>query len=212
MNFLFAEFPHVVGALDCTHVPIIAPFKNEDQYVDKDGNHSLKVQMIVNHRGAITHLSAHWPGSVHDLRILQESDFYHILTQHLLGNKFILGDSGYQCMANLLTPYPVADTEKEYFNTCLSQTCIKVECVFGQMKKKFQCLYRKPDYQPEAMCNIIRACCFLWNYGLICGDNKGYSPDHYVIEDHAQLLQDLGATPGGELVHNQMCNYLWRHK
>ena len=114
----FVEFPHVVGAIDCTHIPIIAPFKDEDQYIDYNGDHSLNVQMVVNHRGAITNLSAHWPGSVHDLRVLQESDLYHVLTQHMLGNKFLLGDSGYQCMSNLLTPYPVDDTEeKEYFNT-----------------------------------------------------------------------------------------------
>ena len=62
--------------------------------------------------------------------------YNHVLTQHLLGNKFLIGDLGYQCMANLLTPYAVDDTdEKEYFNTCLSQTHVKDECVFGQMKK-----------------------------------------------------------------------------
>ena len=128
----FAEFPHIAGAIDCTHIPIPAPQKDEDQYVDKDGNHSLNVQMVVNHRGAITHLSSRWPGSVHCLRILQESDLYHVLTRHLLGNKFLLGDAGYVCMANLLTPYHVADTDKkEYLNTCLSRTRIKVECVFG---------------------------------------------------------------------------------
>ena len=69
--------------------------------------------MVVNHRGAITNLVARWPGSVHDLRILKESDLHLVLQSNLLGNKFLLGDSGYQCWTNLLTPYPVEDTEEK---------------------------------------------------------------------------------------------------
>ena len=103
--------------------------------------------------------------------------------------------------------------EKEYFNQCLVQTRVKVECVFGQLKKKFQCLTKRPDYQPKMMCKIIRACAFLWNLGILCGDNKGYNPEEYVIEDEEELSTDeIDPTPGGEIVCNHICHYLWRHK
>ena len=69
--------------------------------------------MVVNHHGAITNLVARWPGSVHDLRILKESDLHLVLQSNLLGNKFLLGDSGYTCWRNLLTPYPVEDTDEK---------------------------------------------------------------------------------------------------
>ena len=89
-----------------------------------------------------------------------------------------------------------------------------MECVFGQMKKKFQVLTKKPDYSPDVMCKIVRACSFLWNFGLITGDNKGYCPDDYVIEDEDQLQDsdDEGETPGGALVRNRISRYLWDHK
>ena len=99
--------------IDCTKIPIIAPTKWSDQYIDYKGSFSLNVQMVVNHRGAITHLSSHWPGSVHDLHILKESDLHLVLQSNLLGNKFLLGNSGYQCWTNLLTPYAVEDTDEK---------------------------------------------------------------------------------------------------
>ena len=67
--------------------------------------------MVVNHRGFITQYSARWPGSVHDSRILNESDLQRVLDQHLLGNYYIIGDLGYKCQMNLLTPYGSEETE-----------------------------------------------------------------------------------------------------
>ena len=118
--FVLAEFPNYVGAIDCTHIPVRPPNKNRDQYKDKDGIFSLNVQAVINHRGAITHLSPHWPGSVHDMRILKEgdkSDLQQVLDLHLLGNKYLVGDQGYKCQTNLLTPYPTKENaKKEHFN------------------------------------------------------------------------------------------------
>ena len=37
--------------------------------------------------------------------ILNESDLQRVLDQHLLGNYYLIGDSGYKCQTNLLTPY-----------------------------------------------------------------------------------------------------------
>ena len=98
------------------------------------------------------------------------------------------------------------------FNICLSKTRVRVECVFGQMKRKFACLTKRPDYRPEQMVNIIKACCFLWNYGLICGDNKGYSPDEYVVQDIDELDAKITESEGGRLIRDIMCDYLWDHK
>ena len=181
-NFFFAEFPNCVGVIDCTQVPVRPPKDNRDQYKDKDGIFSLNVQAVVNHRGAIIHLSPHWPGSVHDTRILKESDLQQVLDLHLLGNKYIIGDQGYKCQTNLLTPYPMEETaKKEHFNISLLQTRVKVECVFGQLKCKFACLAKRPDLKPDEMVHVVRACVFLWNFGLITGDNKGYNPEEYMI-------------------------------
>ena len=41
------RFPHVIGAIDCTHVEILSPKKDiEVDYVNRKGRHSINVQVI----------------------------------------------------------------------------------------------------------------------------------------------------------------------
>ena len=108
---LFAEFPNCVGVIDCTHIPVKPPKDRREQFICRHGYFSINVQMVVNHRGFVTHYSARWPGSVHDSRILNESDLQCVMDQHLLGNYYIIGDQGYKCQTNLLTPYASEETE-----------------------------------------------------------------------------------------------------
>ena len=87
-----------------------------------------------------------------------------------------------------------------------------MECVFGQLKCKFQCLSKRPDYDPTVMIKVIKSCIFLWNYGLLCGDNKGYMPDDYPVEDQDELDARIMVSAGGRLVRDIVCDYLWQHK
>ena len=43
--YLLGHFPGVIGAIDGTHVPIIAPAEDEHLYVNRKGFHSLNVQV-----------------------------------------------------------------------------------------------------------------------------------------------------------------------
>ena len=62
------------------------------------------------------------------------------------------------------------------------------------------------------MVHVIRACVFLWNLGIITGDNKGYSPEDYVVEEEAKLNNDISASEGGKIVRDIVADYLWKHK
>ena len=210
---LFSEFPHVAGCVDGTFIPIYSPHKNPEQFVNRHQQFSLNCQLCVNHRGALTHLSCRWPGSVHDIRIFHESHLQEVMDLGLLGHRYLLGDSGYQLQSNMMVPYVPANTEeKEYFNTCLSKTRCKVECVIGMLKKKFACLATPIHYQPAEVCHIVKACGFLWNFGLLTGDNKGYDPDDFIVENGVELKTDLQSTTGGVFRRNTLCRYLWSHK
>ena len=59
---------------------------------------------------------------------------------------------------------------------------------------------------------IIKACIFLWSYGLICGDNKRYMPDNYPINDLDDSDTRIHASEGGRLVRDIVADYLWDHK
>ena len=60
------------------------------------------------------------------------------------------------------------------------------------------------------MVTVIRACVFLWNYGIITGYNKGYSPEEFVVEEEAQLNDDIAASEQGKIVCDIVANYLWK--
>ena len=84
---------------------------------------------------------------------------------YLLGNKYLLDDQGYKGQTNLLTPYLMEETlKKELFNILLSQTRVKIECVFGQLKWKFACLSKRPDLKPNEIVDVVQACVF---YGTL---------------------------------------------
>ena len=85
------------------------------------------------------------------------------------------------------------------YNLCHARTCVKVECVIRQMKKKFTCLTKTIQYQPRKVCKIIKACGFLWNFGILTGYNKGYNPDDYIIANKQELDDEIEATFGGHL-------------
>ena len=207
--------------MDGTQIPLKAPWVNPEQYLNHHKYFSIATQLVVNHRGAVTHLSCRWPGSVHDSRVLSESYLQDVLDRNVLGKYYLLGDSGYSCQYSLLTPYArfprALSEEQKYYNKCLSKTHVKVECMIGQLKNKFACLKNTSHYQPEIVCHVIKACVFLWNFGLLTGDNKGYDPDQYIVEDEdkleRQLVQiQLNDKDSGTARREVVKNYLWDHK
>ena len=128
-----------------------------------------------------------------------------VLDRNMLGKYYLVGDAGYTCQYNLITPFPNGpevrlSEQQKFFNKSLSRTRVKVECIIGQWKNKFSCLQNTSHYQPEVVTTVIKACAFLWNFGLLTGDNKGYDPDTYVVPDHDELnlaLQSVRDTESG---------------
>ncbi|KAK0141908.1 putative nuclease HARBI1 [Merluccius polli] len=74
-----ADFPNVIGAIDCTHIAIKAPSEGEYAYVNRKHFHSLNVQIICDAQMCLTNIVARWPGSTHDS---------FVLTNSSVGNRF----------------------------------------------------------------------------------------------------------------------------
>lgn len=72
-----AEFPRVAGAVDGTLIPIKAPRSNENDYVDRHGQHSINAMVVCGPNYEFYYASARWPGSVHDNRVLRNSTLYN---------------------------------------------------------------------------------------------------------------------------------------
>ncbi|KAM8831637.1 LOW QUALITY PROTEIN: putative nuclease HARBI1 [Spinachia spinachia] len=123
--FLLGNMPNTIGAIDCTHVHIQAPRKNEWEFIKK-GRHSINVQLVCDADLIITNGIVKWHGSVHDARILRESALYKDL-QANRPDGIILGDSAYPLLPWLMTPV----LKQARFNTARCRARCAIERLNG---------------------------------------------------------------------------------
>lgn len=69
-------FPQCIGAIDGTHIPIIAPKEHPLDYYNRKGYHSVLMQALVDDQYPFLDVYMGWPGSVHDVRVLGNSKLY----------------------------------------------------------------------------------------------------------------------------------------
>uniref|UniRef100_A0A3Q2PDQ6 Putative nuclease HARBI1 n=1 Tax=Fundulus heteroclitus TaxID=8078 RepID=A0A3Q2PDQ6_FUNHE len=157
--FAIAGFPNVIGAIDCTHIPIKAPpGPNEGDFVNRKGFHSVNVQMVCDSMHLITNVEAKWPGSVHDSRIFRES---HLFTL------FERGKETNVRVTYFMTPFPDPNSGPQTrYIAALARTRARIEMTFGQLKQRFQCL-KSLRVAPDRACDIIVACVILHNIATI---------------------------------------------
>lgn len=88
--FNVVGFPNVVGAIDCTHVPIVPPCENEHVFRNRKQTYSINTQVVCNASNIITNVVAKFPGSVHDSYIFRNSSL-HGMIQDMDDNPWLLG-------------------------------------------------------------------------------------------------------------------------
>lgn len=121
-------------------------------------------QVITNADLKFIEVSARWPGSVHDARVLRESanlEAFEGPARPVRG--YILGDSGYMLRSWLLTPVlnPRTNQEQDYNDRHTSTRCT-VERTIGIAKKRWHCL-NKVRLAPAKACDVIIVCLMLHN-------------------------------------------------
>ena len=66
-------FPQVVGAIDGSHIPIIAPKNDPNDYYNRKQFHSVILPGVADGRGHLIDVSTGYAGSIHDARVLSMS-------------------------------------------------------------------------------------------------------------------------------------------
>lgn len=162
------HFPGVIGAIDCTHVRVICPNKeNAMAFVNRKQFYSINVQAVCDSDAFITNIVARWPGSTHDSRIFENSNIADKLRDGALDG-ILLGDSGYACRAYLLTPILKPKNAGEVrYNTAHRRTRCVIERCFGLLKRRFPCLHLGLRTALANTLVIIVATAVLHNFALI---------------------------------------------
>ena len=69
-----AHFPGAIRAIDCSHIRIICPNKeNAMAFVNRKQFYSINVQAVCESDAFITNIVARWPGSTHDSSIFDNN-------------------------------------------------------------------------------------------------------------------------------------------
>ncbi|KAK3883303.1 hypothetical protein Pcinc_002515 [Petrolisthes cinctipes] len=187
-----ANFPEVVGAIDGTHIRIVAPREYEAEYINRKNYHSINVQVVFDARYRILDVVAKWPGSVHDSRMWNECGLKEGFENGTIPrNCHLIGDSGYPSRPWLLTPYLQPRTEiQEAYNRAHKPTRCVVERGIGQLKRRFHVLHGEVRVSPAKTSQIVMVCAALHN---LCKERNLDLPDEPDIDQ--QQLEDRPEEP-----------------
>lgn len=151
------RIPGVVGAIDCTHIPIQSPRgRNTEVYRNRKGFFSINVQAICDHECNFTNIVARCPGSTHDSRIFENSNICARFERHEIDG-ILLGDNGYPLRQYLITRPEIV------FNNAHCHSRVKIENAFGILKRMFPCLRIKLSLKLQTVLHVIVSCAILYN-------------------------------------------------
>ncbi|XP_071652767.1 putative nuclease HARBI1 isoform X1 [Temnothorax longispinosus] len=163
-------FPRIIGAIDGSQIRIDKPREDPDSYINRKQYFSLHIQGTVNHKMQFIDVFIGYPGSVHDARVFKNSSLRNDLHELCTDNYFLLGDSAYPCLKELIVPYRDnghLTRAQRIFNQKLSSCRVIIENAFGCLKQRFRQLYHFKLRDMVRMVRVIHACCVLHNIAKI---------------------------------------------
>ena len=179
MAFCQCRIPQVIGALDGTHIPIVAPnVDGKADYFSRKQRYTISAQGLVGANLVFLDVATGFPGSCHDARNFRNTSLYtqaengEILTkpEDVIENSrvrpLVLGDGAYPLLTWLIKPYnfgPALTRSEKLFNKKLCSARVTVERAFGILKARWRCLLKRLDNRIENVSAVVIACCVLHN-------------------------------------------------
>jgi len=166
--YQLSSFPNVLGAIDGTHINIIAPVGiKESDYINRKNCLSIKVQAVCDSKQMFSNVVVKYHGRVHDSFIWNNCSLKQYFEANEV-NGWLLGDSGYPQEIHLMTPFinPNSPSEERY-NRSHKKSRQIIEKSFGILKNRFRCLDKSAGnllLAPERACKVITSCFILHNF------------------------------------------------
>ena len=123
---------------------------------------------------------------------------------------YLLGDSAYPCLKNLMTPYKDnGRLTREHINYNMSLTSgrVAIEHTFGILKQRFRQLYYCKLRGDKKLCHFIRACCVLHN--IANEDDLNFQFE--TSEEPVSLISHSHEVENGKTLRDQICRELPRN-
>jgi hypothetical protein len=196
--------PMILGAVDCSHIAILAPFHDPFSYYNRKGFHSTHLQVIVDSDALIWDYDWGMAGSCHDFTVFQQSKEGRKIMRGDYGNYKVIGDAAYLCRPWAWVPFKGSAVElppfKLHWNFCQSSTRMSVERALGILKGRWRILLRKIEMPLENIGCIVAACVCLHN---LCIMHKDFV-DEDLHHDTIQWLEQCRKSKVGHLLNKGM--------
>lgn len=102
----------VIGAIDGKNVVIQKPSERGNEYVDRKGRPSMNMMAVCDDKGRYMYVKLGASGRTHDASQFKSSSLYRMMLSRTNNwfpdNRFIIGDSAYPLLPNLMTPFKAA--------------------------------------------------------------------------------------------------------
>lgn len=141
------EMPYCIGYVDGTELKLAEkPYEDPDSYLSRKQHHSIKAQIICDHKLRIRHIVVGYPGSVHDSRIFKNCPIGLHPEQYFSSKQYLLGDSAYKLTSTVITPFRInargigATPAGKNFNKHLGKYRVRIENTIGIVKERFNSL------------------------------------------------------------------------
>jgi hypothetical protein len=195
-------FPGVLGAIDGSHIPIRTPTEHHENYINRKGFHSVILQAVCDASMHFLDVYCGWPGSVHDARVLKNSNLYSLASNAdtlFPGNTHVLGDSAYPLQDWLLTPYKDygnLNAAQRHYNYIHSSTRMSIERSFGSLKGRFRRLKFIDMLDIERIVSVVLSSCTLHEFCLENSDScEEYITEEEIGEEEINNFQYVFGVP-----------------
>ena len=108
------EMHMCVGAVDGSHIPIVAPRESPEDYRNRKGFHSINLQGCVDYSGLFIDTFIGFPGKAHDSRVFRHSS----LAARMAAGTLFPNTLQRTIQGEVIYPYILGDPGQEFFLKC----------------------------------------------------------------------------------------------
>uniref|UniRef100_A0A1Y1M620 DDE Tnp4 domain-containing protein n=1 Tax=Photinus pyralis TaxID=7054 RepID=A0A1Y1M620_PHOPY len=203
--FKIAQFPKVIGAIDCTHVQIQSPGGTQaEHFKNQKGSFSMNVQCVCDAALKFADVEPHWPGATHDDNIFDSSRIRARFENKEMADALLLGDSGYACRDYLITPlHEPQNRAEDRFNESQMRTRNVIERTLELWTGRFPILSIGMRCKIPLVQSVIMATAILHNLSRDAGEDM--PPD---VDVHREEIEnDVILLGNSTQVQRQLIEY-----
>jgi hypothetical protein len=203
------NIPYIIGAIDGSHIPVLAPVIGGEDYYCRKSFHSALLQGIVDTNCIFWDYEFGWAGSLHDWTVFQQTKVGRACMEGKFQPYKLIGDAAYPVRPWMYCPFKGTsdglELYKAHWNFIQSSTRMCVERAFGILKGRWRIIQKRADVPLRSMADIVSTCIVLHNLCIITKDKFDAI---WIDEAEVELKKRVegGTMKGGQVLRGQQAS------